>query len=310
MLKPTRLPGSSPLTRGKPSARETDRPRHRLIPAHAGKTRSTPAQGKGSRAHPRSRGENGGHHTPWRTDKGSSPLTRGKQTGRDGGSRRTGLIPAHAGKTTHSVPTMGAKWAHPRSRGENITNALKQLPGWGSSPLTRGKHQVGGRLRDRLGLIPAHAGKTRRARGPRNGTAAHPRSRGENVVDRKPQMSMTGSSPLTRGKLPHRGSGRKAGRLIPAHAGKTRRWRPATRPTRAHPRSRGENMKKADAEALKQGSSPLTRGKLGIALDVDPTEGLIPAHAGKTAPGPTSHTSRRAHPRSRGENTRAPVTRT
>ena len=39
-------------------------------------------------------------------DNGSSPLTRGKQFGGDGGRRVGGLIPAHAGKTIAVV--MGA----------------------------------------------------------------------------------------------------------------------------------------------------------------------------------------------------------
>ena len=42
-------------------------------------------------------------------------------------------------------------------------------------------------------------------------------------------------------------------------------------------------MKKADAEALKQGSSPLTRGKLWEHVCDGVADGLIPAHAGKTS---------------------------
>ena len=50
-------------------------------------------------AHPRSRGENEALAASDATDKGSSPLTRGKLG--DGYPRpwRAGLIPAHAGKT-------------------------------------------------------------------------------------------------------------------------------------------------------------------------------------------------------------------
>ena len=50
----------------------------------------------------------------------------------------------------------------------------------------------------------------------------------------------------------------------------------------AHPRSRGENDRPSIQRAMREGSSPLTRGKplrnLAFALD----SGLIPAHAGKT----------------------------
>ena len=76
----------------------------------------------------------------------------------------------------------------------------------------------------------------------------------------------------------------------------------AARFGRAHPRSRGENhFEYARPETVK-GSSPLTRGKLHRHVgDVD-SVGLIPAHAGKTACSCAAWTSRRAHPRSRGEN--------
>ena len=61
-------------------------------------------------------------------------------------------------------------------------------------------------------------------------------------------------------------------------------------------------MKKADAEALKQGSSPLTRGKHGPEAVQTELRGLIPAHAGKTLSQPPRALRRTAHPRSRGEN--------
>ena len=49
-----------------------------LIPAHAGKTHMLLAAVNGSRAHPRSRGENGRVVMAYRPAPGSSPLTRGK----------------------------------------------------------------------------------------------------------------------------------------------------------------------------------------------------------------------------------------
>ena len=53
------------------------------------------------------------------------------------------------------------------------------------------------------------------------------------------------------------------------------------------------------------GSSPLTRGKLDGAGPVGVGLGLIPAHAGKTGGGRSRGGLGRAHPRSRGENSRA-----
>ena len=91
--------GSSPLTRGKRLRVHGRRAGHRLIPAHAGKTRSRSAAAARCAAHPRSRGENRTRHGPRPCRLGSSPLTRGKP--RVGGRRRARLrlIPAHAGKT-------------------------------------------------------------------------------------------------------------------------------------------------------------------------------------------------------------------
>ena len=90
--------------------------------------------------------------------------------------------------------------------------------------------------------------------------------------------------------------------LIPAHAGKTRRE--SRRPTgsRAHPRSRGENLPDEIATCQAGGSSPLTRGKPLVRVSNQVSDGLIPAHAGKTHPERTHHAPYRAHPRSRGEN--------
>ena len=96
----------------------------------------------------------------WR---GSSPLTRGKRFPftLDDGTRR--LIPAHAGKTEAMPKLPGDRRAHPRSRGENETDAGIEIEARGSSPLTRGKHGKLDDTKHTLGLIPAHAGKTRSA---------------------------------------------------------------------------------------------------------------------------------------------------
>ena len=73
-------------------------------------------------------------------------------------------------------------WAHPRSRGENDKGGDGTGTGPGSSPLTRGKLRRPRRSGQALGLIPAHAGKTRKRRPLRTPVWAHPRSRGENLA--------------------------------------------------------------------------------------------------------------------------------
>ena len=90
--------------------------------------------------------------------------------------------------------------------------------------------------------------------------------------------------------------------LIPAHAGKTVEARDVSTHSRAHPRSRGENTLDSDGLFTPVGSSPLTRGKPCPRWNVGSLRGLIPAHAGKTAPDVSRMVSTGAHPRSRGEN--------
>ena len=115
--------------------------------------------------------------------------------------------------------------AHPRSRGENsATTAMIAFVG-GSSPLTRGKQRKDDKDIPARRLIPAHAGKTEDGSRGFGCLAAHPRSRGENAVALRSGTTRRGSSPLTRGKRPHPAAGIPQGRLIPAHAGKTRRDR-------------------------------------------------------------------------------------
>ena len=131
------------------------------------------------------------------------------------------LIPAHAGKTCFGTLMITILRAHPRSRGENVNAIAGGTKETGSSPLTRGKQLDAASVPNKVGLIPAHAGKTRVAAGELGYSRAHPRSRGENAPETSDKDVVTGSSPLTRGKL-HGERGLGAGQgLIPAHAGKT-----------------------------------------------------------------------------------------
>ena len=211
--------GSSPLTRGKHGLTDGLKDRERLIPAHAGKTATSSACTGTLWAHPRSRGENGAGRGESRRCAGSSPLTRGKRRRQSRRRLAAGLIPAHAGKTESSTPRSTRSWAHPRSRGENhyeyakpenvkgsspLTRGKRCTPppsgAHGSSPLTRGKPCVLQRRLYPRGLIPAHAGKTRRSLSTAKTARAHPRSRGENMGPNLAKAWIKGSSPLTRGK--------------------------------------------------------------------------------------------------------------
>ena len=172
----------------------------------------------------------------------------------------------------------------------------------GSSPLTRGKPALASVRSPRPRLIPAHAGKTACQHCHEGPGEAHPRSRGENKDGAGKDLISWGSSPLTRGKRAPGDPAQALIRLIPAHAGKTVRGNMPGVTGGAHPRSRGENTTIAPAARATSGSSPLTRGKQLCELPGGRGEGLIPAHAGKTAVVTPSIPIVAAHPRSRGEN--------
>ena len=172
----------------------------------------------------------------------------------------------------------------------------------GSSPLTRGKHHRPPARRAPGGLIPAHAGKTATACTSATTCGAHPRLRGENNLKMLETDFGSGSSPLTRGKRSASRGHPLAERLIPAHAGKTRSDPDVAPPVGAHPRSRGENTRSNGNMEVAVGSSPLTRGKLGLVGGGGFVSGLIPAHAGKTGVRISGPGCSGAHPRSRGEN--------
>ena len=210
---------------------------------------------------------------------GSSPLTRGKPIERFQDIFQDGLIP-----------------------GENHSPLSSRPALWGSSPLTRGKRRRRRATGGQRGLIPAHAGKTSRRSSTDRDKRAHPRSRGENPPRGSPDRLREGSSPLTRGKPRERSGLRCLPGLIPAHAGKTLCGLADPRGCVAHPRSRGENHRSPNASPRRVGSSPLTRGKPDLCLDLEVRLRLIPAHAGKTTPALTGGTHVSAHPRSRGEN--------
>ena len=172
--------------------------------------------------------------------------------------------------------------AHPRACGENLTTSELTVMTAGSSPRMRGKRYPDRRSAIGLGLIPAHAGKTRNPAEKRWDSEAHPRACGENWCMQHAGELLPGSSPRMRGKLRYFPTRTSVRGLIPAHAGKTTQRSLDSASRRAHPRACGENLRGEQAAGGVEGSSPRMRGKrftLIQSLDID---GLIPAHAGKT----------------------------
>ena len=173
--------GSSPRVRGKLHVGHSRHSSLGLIPACAGKTKPIMHESVKCGAHPRVCGENQYLQVGGDSDAGSSPRVRGKLHVDNEGAHACGLIPACAGKTKSTNVWAWSPRAHPRVCGENF----RWLPGVlglrGSSPRVRGKRAFCAVGPGRAGLIPACAGKTRRAYHPHQPQPAHPRVCGENV---------------------------------------------------------------------------------------------------------------------------------
>ena len=97
-----RMPGSSPLTRGRLREVTVGTEEVGLIPAHAGSTSWARSSQPGRPAHPRSRGVDHANSSLITCAGGSSPLTRGRHHRRRLLRHAGGLIPAHAGSTVES----------------------------------------------------------------------------------------------------------------------------------------------------------------------------------------------------------------
>ena len=192
--------GSSPRMRGKLGASGPVIFPPRLIPAHAGKTESLDDRGKRREAHPRACGENFPATVNNGRPDGSSPRMRGKRSSSWINLEVNGLIPAHAGKTFPALMASFKVGAHPRACGENLLILQGKRSYQGSSPRMRGKLFVKLVHIVRLGLIPAHAGKTPILKNLPKPVRAHPRACGENTSSVSGIATFAGSSPRMRGK--------------------------------------------------------------------------------------------------------------
>ena len=192
------------------------------------------------------------------------------------------IIPACAGQTHRRHARRLRAPDHPRLCGANAQMPLAQLPYGGSSPLVRGK--LFGWVRDKIcsRIIPACAGQTCRSTRTKPQRADHPRLCGANQRFLNATCTLTGSSPLVRGKLDCMPLTVSCMRIIPACAGQTAVFAAGFLFGTDHPRLCGANVSTALVFAAISGSSPLVRGKHERA-DVGVAAGrIIPACAGQT----------------------------
>ena len=274
--------GSSPLSRGIPYSIYESIGIAGIIPALAGNTGSSGHAWAVTADHPRSRGEYRVPDHDGDPAAGSSPLSRGIRSRAAAVSRSLGIIPALAGNTCFPVATSVMVADHPRSRGEYPIEEAKIHSFCGSSPLSRGIRPVPWAKAPSHRIIPALAGNTPARRSPACRERDHPRSRGEYGPHRIGNLSVTGSSPLSRG-IRRRPSRRYVCTgIIPALAGNTYTIATPILPTRDHPRSRGEYAGQPDSKPHLLGSSPLSRGIPKVSPRQHHPAGIIPALAGNT----------------------------
>ena len=276
------MSGSSPHTRGAPTAPVQAPRKTGIIPAYAGSTAYEDTAITEQRDHPRIRGEHTRATINRADPAGSSPHTRGALTGldADGGPER--IIPAYAGSTCRRIRGSAPGTDHPRIRGE---------------------HPRLGCLPDRPSrIIPAYAGSTPRIVHAEQSSADHPRIRGEHVTPLPGETLACGSSPHTRGAPQHPNALPRRSRIIPAYAGSTTASHHKRSQTRDHPRIRGEHTSGTNSSSCRDGSSPHTRGARSYAPPVECLRRIIPAYAGSTSFGRLTTTPPTDHPRIRGEH--------
>ena len=293
-------PGSSPLARGLHGGRHPPREGCGIIPARAGFTFPPLALIGSPSDHPRSRGVYRDPSAPTATGAGSSPLARGLLQLELVEVVGHGIIPARAGFTPRPPDRRPGRGDHPRSRGVYNSRSFPYRTVVGSSPLARGLHVRSDEPGAIVGIIPARAGFTCRAPGPRWSPQDHPRSRGVYVDDAGDHRRTLGSSPLARGLRRPSTARCNRFRIIPARAGFTVGDAHADRAGRDHPRSRGVYFDFVAYMRSGRGSSPLARGLHWTVTTPDGYIGIIPARAGFTGLTRAKVTIARDHPRSRG----------
>ena len=212
------------------------------------------------------------------------------------------FIPAHAGNTGRSSPSIPIRAVHPRACGEHLNRTAQRSASSGSSPRMRGTH---GHRRRRTHLhrfIPAHAGNTIQTPTRSSSASVHPRACGERGKALAPGSARPGSSPRVRGTRWRRRELRRVVRFIPARAGNTPTLRLIACPTPVHPRACGEHGITSSYTSHPIGSSPRVRGTQQETRFTEKPVRFIPARAGNTTGAAAGTGSGAVHPRACGEH--------
>ena len=131
--------------------------------------------------------------------------------------------------------------------------------------------------------------------------SVHPRVRGERIQYANVDQRERGSSPRSRGTVINRLAGFCCLRFIPAFAGNGLFAFLGSGPCTVHPRVRGERAINIIFDGPPSGSSPRSRGTVGLATATGRADRFIPAFAGNGNAGTWIFVRHSVHPRVRGE---------
>ena len=274
-----------------------------IIPAYAGNTFAHPFVAALRGDHPRVCGEHFRQLSAAQKRAGSSPRMRGTPLAKILLFALHGIIPAYAGNTCLPLAVPTPKRDHPRVCGEHFGTARGGGTHRGSSPRMRGTRAVCCDGDDRIGIIPAYAGNTRKAHPKPQTGRDHPRVCGEHARQRHGRACKTGSSPRMRGTRMWKSARTVRAGIIPAYAGNTRPCRPYPTWFWDHPRVCGEHADLREHDHIGRGSSPRMRGTREFDRLRDGCVGIIPAYAGNTLWTSVTPTLIEDHPRVCGEHT-------
>ena len=192
--------GSPPHARGRLAAELRFVGVRRITPACAGKTTGGVTVLASLWDHPRMRGEDRRRAGEKRALQGSPPHARGRRGTQSGGSLRTRITPACAGKTARRPAHRASPRDHPRMRGEDCRPSSTSAKARGSPPHARGRRSSWRPRPSRPGITPACAGKTMSLRPCSRVFWDHPRMRGEDTSPIEEDIISQGSPPHARGR--------------------------------------------------------------------------------------------------------------
>ena len=186
-------------------------------------------------------------------------------------------------------------------RGEEPREGTELMKLAGSPPRARGRGHSQTGQGGGAGITPACAGKSGGGADIEDDDRDHPRVRGEEYPTAACGTCREGSPPRARGRAGEDYQLPELDRITPACAGKSVAACGAFGSAGDHPRVRGEESSSRAVVSTSQGSPPRARGREMNKDEIQISQRITPACAGKRQLSPVFRTRYQDHPRVRGE---------